>query len=238
MKLKKADRIIISLFLILEILIYLSFLLLDKNVNFIEIDSSYFKYAGIILCLVFSLYSLIRKRSLEAIFIPCALVFTLISDCFLLLNPDPELFIYGLVTFIITQLIYFLFLSFKNKSLFEFILNIVIRLILTLVAIVVAVSLGYKDTLTLLALSYFVELLANFIYSFSLIKLDKKFLIFSTGLLLFIGCDISVGLNNVHLFDGIDYSLVNYMMWVFYLPSQVLLSISSIIPSKNLVKLG
>lgn len=238
MKLKKADKIIISLFVILEILIYLSFLLLDKNINFIEIDSSYFKYAGIILCLVFSLYSLIRKRSLEAIFIPCALVFTLISDCFLLLNPDPELFIYGLVTFIITQLIYFLFLSFKNKSLFEFILNIVIRLILTLVAIVVAVSLGYKDTLTLLALSYFVELLANFIYSFSLIKLDKKFIIFSTGLLLFIGCDISVGLNNVHLFEGIDYSLVNYMMWVFYLPSKVLLSISSIIPSKNLVKLG
>ena len=238
MKLKKADKIIISLFAILEILIYLSFLLLDKNINFIEIDSSYFKYAGIILCLVFSLYSLIRKRSLEAIFIPCALVFTLISDCFLLLNPDPELFIYGLVTFIITQLIYFLFLSFKNKSLFEFILNIVIRLILTLVAIVVAVSLGYKDTLTLLALSYFVELLANFVYSFSLIKLDKKYLIFSAGLLLFIGCDISVGLNNVHLFDGIDYSLVNYMMWVFYLPSQVLLSISSIIPSKNLVKLG
>lgn len=238
MKLKKADRIIISLFLILEILIYLSFLLLDKNVNFIEIDSSYFKYAGIILCLVFSLYSLIRKRSLEAIFIPCALVFTLISDCFLLLNPDPELFIYGLVTFIITQLIYFLFLSFKNKSLFEFILNIVIRLILTLVAIVVAVSLGYKDALTLLALSYFVELLANFVYSFSLIKLGKKYLIFSAGLLLFIGCDISVGLNNVHLFDVIDYSLVNYMMWVFYLPSQVLLSISSIIPSKNFVKLG
>ena len=238
MKLKKADKIIISLFVILEILIYLSFLLLDKNINFIEIDSSYFKYAGIILCLVFSLYSLIRKRSLEAIFIPCALVFTLISDYFLLLNPDPELFIYGLVTFIITQLIYFLFLSFKNKSLFEFILNIVIRLILTLVAIVVAVSLGYKDTLTLLALSYFVELLANFIYSFSLIKLDKKFLIFSTGILLFIGCDISVGLNNVHLFEGIDYSLVNYMMWVFYLPSKVLLSISSIIPSKNLVKLG
>lgn len=238
MKLKKADKIIISLFVILEILIYLSFLLLDKNINFIEIDSSYFKYAGIILCLVFSLYSLIRKRSLEAIFIPCALVFTLISDCFLLLSPDPELFIYGLVTFIITQLIYFLFLSFKNKSLFEFILNIVIRLILTLVAIVVAVSLGYKDALTLLALSYFVGLLANFIYSFSLIKLDKKFLIFSTGLLLFIGCDISVGLNNVHLFEGIDYSLVNYMMWLFYLPSQVLLSISSIIPSKNFVKLG
>ena len=53
------------------------------------------------------------------------------------------------------------------------------------------------------------------------------------GLLLFIACDINVGLNNVHLIEGIDYTLVNFLMWVFYLPSQVLLSLTSIIVDKK-----
>ena len=68
-------------------------------------------------------------------------------------------------------------------------------------------------------------------------KLDKEYLIFSLGLLLFIGCDINVGLNNVHLFEGIDYSLVNFLMWVFYLPSQVLLSLTNFIAQEKSIKL-
>ena len=96
-----------------------------------------------------------------------------------------------------------------------------------------AYYLNYFDTLTVLALLYFVELVSNFIYSIALIKEDKKYFLFSLGLLLFIACDINVGLNNVHLIEGIDYTLVNFLMRVFYLPSQVLLSLTSIIVDKK-----
>lgn len=194
-----------------------------------EVDSSILKYLGIITCLVFSLYSLIRKRKLISLFIPIALVFTLISDYFLLFNTDQSLYLYGLITFIITQLIYFVFILFIRKSWVDFAINFVIRIILSIGSVGVAIYLDFNDEITILALIYFDELLSNFVYSSTLIKTNKNYLIFSLGLLLFISCDINVGLNNIHLIDGIDYNLVNFLMWVFYLPSQVLLSLTNMV---------
>ena len=203
---KKIDYIVISVFILLEIALYLSFLFIDKGIFVTRIESSTLKYAGISLCLAFSLYYLIRKRKIVNCFIPIALVFTLISDYFLLFNTKQNLYVYGLITFIITQLIYFAFILYLRKSKLELLINLLVRFLLTIAALVVAFYLNYSDVLTILALVYFVELLSNFLYSTFLIKLDKEYLIFSLGLLLFIGCDINVGLNNVHLFEGIDYS--------------------------------
>ena len=234
---KKIDYIVISVFILLEIALYLSFLFIDKGIFVTRIESSTLKYASISLCLAFSLYCLIRKRKMANCFIPIALVFTLISDYFLLFNTNQNLYVYGLITFIITQLIYFAFILYLRKSKLELLINLLVRSLLTIAALVVAFYLNYSDVLTILALVYFVELLSNFLYSTFLIKLDKEYLIFSLGLLLFIGCDINVGLNNVHLFEGIDYSLVNFLMWVFYLPSQVLLSLTNFIAQEKSIKL-
>ena len=234
---KKIDYIVISVFILLEIALYLSFLFIDKGIFVTRIESSTLKYASISLCLAFSLYCLIRKRKMVNCFIPIALVFTLISDYFLLFNTNQNLYVYGLITFIITQLIYFAFILYLRKSKLELLINLLVRSLLTIAALVVAFYLNYSDVLTILALVYFVELLSNFLYSAFLIMLDKEYLIFSLGLLLFIGCDINVGLNNVHLFEGIDYSLVNFLMWVFYLPSQVLLSLTNFIAQEKSIKL-
>lgn len=235
---KKIDYIVISVFILLEIALYLSFLFIDKGIFATRIESSTLKYAGISLCLAFSLYCLIRKRKMLNCFIPIALVFTLISDYFLLFNTNQNLYVYGLITFIITQLIYFAFILYLRKSKLELLINLLVRFLLTIAVLVVAFYLNYSDVLTILALVYFVELLSNFLYSTLLMKFDKKYLIFSLGLLLFIGCDINVGLNNVHLFEGIDYSLVNFLMWVFYLPSQVLLSLTNFIAQEKSIKLS
>lgn len=234
---KKIDYIVISVFILLEIALYLSFLFIDKGIFVTRIESSTLKYVSISLCLAFSLYCLIRKRKMANCFIPIALVFTLISDYFLLFNTNQNLYVYGLITFIITQLIYFAFILYLRKSKLELLINLLVRFLLTIAALVVAFYLNYSDVLTILALVYFVELLSNFLYSTFLIKLDKEYLIFLLGLLLFIGCDINVGLNNVHLFEGIDYSLVNFLMWVFYLPSQVLLSLTNFIAQEKSIKL-
>lgn len=234
---KKIDYIVISVFILLEIALYLSFLFIDKRIFVTRIESSTLKYASISLCLAFSLYCLIRKRKMVNCFILIALVFTLISDYFLLFNTNQNLYVYGLITFIITQLIYFAFILYLRKSKLELLINLLVRFLLTIAAIVVTFYLNYSDVLTILALVYFVELLSNFLYSTFLIKFDKEYLIFSLGLLLFIGCDINVGLNNVHLFEGIDYSLVNFLMWVFYLPSQILLSLTNFIAQEKSIKL-
>ena len=234
---KKIDYIVISVFILLEIALYLSFLFIDKGIFVTRIESSTLKYASISLCLAFSLYCLIRKRKMVNCFIPIALVFTLISDYFLLFNTNQNLYVYGLITFIITQLIYFAFILYLRKSKLELLINLLVRFILTIAALVVAFYLNYSDVLTILALVYFVELISNFLYSTFLIKHDKEYLIFSLGLLLFIGCDVNVGLNNVNLFEGIDYSLVNFLMWVFYLPSQVLLSLTNFIAQEKSIKL-
>lgn len=234
---KKIDYIVISVFVLLEIALYLSFLFIDKGIFVTRIESSTLKYASISLCLAFSLYCLIRKRKMVNCFIPIALVFTLISDYFLLFNTNQNLYVYGLITFIITQLIYFAFILYLRKNKLELLINLLVRFLLTIAALVVAFYLNYSDILTILALVYFVELLSNFLYSTFLIKLNKEYLIFLLGLLLFIGCDINVGLNNVHLFEGIDYSLVNFLMWVFYLPSQVLLSLTNFIAQEKSIKL-
>lgn len=234
---KKIDYIVISVFILLEIALYLSFLFIDKGIFVTRIESSALKYACISLCLAFSLYCLIRKRKIVNCFIPIALVFTLISDYFLLFNTNQNLYVYGLITFIITQLIYFAFILYLRKSKLELLINLLVRFLLTIAALVVAFYLNYSDVLTILAFVYFVELLSNFLYSIFLIKIDKEYLIFSLGLLLFIGCDINVGLNNVHVFEGIDYSLVNFLMWVFYLPSQVLLSLTNFIAQEKSIKL-
>ena len=54
---------------------------------------------------------------------------------------------------------------------------------------------------------------------------------FGTGLLLFVGCDLCVGLHNL---AGIPAPLAAFArvgMWLFYLPSQVLITLS--IPPKE-----
>ena len=236
-KLRKIDYIVISLFILIEIALYLSFLFIDRGILISEVDSSTLKYIGIITCLVFSFYPLIRKRKLVNLFIPLALVFTLISDYFLLFNTDQNLYLYGLITFIITQLIYFSFILFIRKNWFDFLINLIVRVILSIGAVGITFYLEFNDAITILALIYFVELLSNFIYSLTLIKINKNYLIFSLGLLLFISCDINVGLNNVHIIGGIDYNLVNFLMRVFYLPSQVLLSLTNMTADEKHIKI-
>ena len=235
-KFKKIDWIVISVFLLIEIALYLSFLILDMNLG--TIDTTWFKYSGVALCLIFSIYCAFKKKDKISLFIPLALVSTLISDYFLLINTDIDLFIPGLATFIITQLIYFLLISYNRRKRNEFSPNIILRILISVILIFVASIFVKIDGLVSLALIYFTQLLINFCYSACLIKEDKKYLIFVSGLLIFIACDINVGLNNVHIIDGIDYKIVNYLMWLFYLPSQVLLACSNLVfDNKNIQKI-
>ena len=227
-------KVFLILVLLVELFLYTLFLYFDFNDINIEI-SNWLKYVGIIICFLASLIPIFSKNSAKSqYFIPFSLFFTLVSDYFLLINTDKNLYIFGVVIFIIVQLSYFIYIETLKKNKTSFLISLIFRIILSSILIIV-LSIIRFDLLSIVSACYFVELLMNFITSLSLIKINKFFLIFSIGLLLFIGCDISVGLTNLDLFEGHIKNLVSNLMWTFYLPSQVLISFSNYINFKNIV---
>ena len=227
-------KVFLILVLLVELFLYTLFLYFDFNDINIEI-SNWLKYVGIIICVLTSLIPIFSKNAAKTqYFIPFSLFFTLVSDYFLLINTDKNLYIFGVVIFIIVQLSYFIYIETLKKNKTSFLISLIFRIILSSILIIV-LSIIRFDLLSIVSACYFVELLMNFITSLSLIKINKYFLIFSIGLLLFIGCDISVGLTNLDLFEGHIKNLVSNLMWIFYLPSQVLISFSNYINFKNIV---
>ena len=227
-------KVFLILVLLVELFLYTFFLYFDFNDINIEI-SNWLKYVGIIICFLTSLIPIFSKNAAKTqYFIPFSLFFTLVSDYFLLIITDKNLYIFGVVIFIIVQLSYFIYIETLKKNKTSFLISLIFRIILSSILIIV-LSIIRFDLLSIVSACYFVELLMNFITSLSLVKINKYFLIFSIGLLLFIGCDISVGLTNLDLFEGHIKNLVSNLMWIFYLPSQVLISFSNYINYKNIV---
>lgn len=189
-------------FIIIEALIYLAFITMDL----MGIDSTYIKYSGIVLCLIFAIYN--RKKFQSA-----SMVFTLIADFFLLvLNNHYEI---GLLSFIIVQIIYFYFLGNIEKSYFNMFLFI--RGFLIIVGSLILPLFNAMNLLNELVLIYFINLLLNAIEAW--ISGNRTLAI---GLALFVCCDVCVGLHNINA----AFKLATFLMWVFYLPSQVLIVLS------------
>lgn len=189
-------------FIIAQFLIYVTFITLDL----LHIDSTYIKYLGIILCFG---YALLSKKKYRTI----AMAFTLIADFFLLvLNKYYEI---GLISFIIVQFIYYYFLGNYDKGYFNMFL-----LIRGFIIICGSIILYTYKSLTLineLVLIYFSNLVLNAIQAY--LTSNK---ILAIGLTLFVCCDICVGLHNINA----AYTLATFLMWVFYLPSQILIVIA------------
>ena len=213
----------VLVFIVAETIIYSLFMAQDiKGTG----DGITLKYIGILLCVVFSASAIFFARR-DAVLLTVALVFTAISDYFLLVLGD--CFEVGLVTFIVAQTVYAVRIYFIRKK-FSFPL-LIARIVLPVVLIVTLVILSMLDFLTALACIYFPLLLLNAIEAGFTINANKRNLLFFIGLLLFICCDICVGLDNFAPVLGItlpkaitDFTRVG--MWGFYLPSQVLITLS------------
>ena len=77
----------------------------------------------------------------------------------------------------------------------------------------------------LLAAVYFSQLLSNTALSWTLRGAPWRR--FALGLTLFVGCDACVGLFNALPAHSPLYPAVSVGMWLFYLPSQVLIALSA-----------
>lgn len=174
--------------------------------DLLKINSDYIKYIGIVLCFLYAIYN---KKKYQII----SMLFTLVADYFLLLKLDH--YEMGVTSFIFAQITYYYFLGNIDKSYFN-----VFLFIRGFIIIVGTLLLDITSNLTLLnelVLIYFSSLVFNCIQAY---LIHNK--VFAIGLTLFVCCDICVGLFNINAAN----SLAAFLMWFFYLPSQVLIVLS------------
>lgn len=191
-------------------------------------DPIYLKYAGVLLCLVvLTAFLFMSGRGRDNVIMFAALLFTAVSDLFILvLGKYYEI---GLVTFIIVQSLYLYRLySDRLKKIF---ITLSVRLAVMAAVIITFAAIGMLDLLVAECAIYITMLLANTVDGFIICRNGAKNVLFAIGLALFLCCDICVGLHNFSTVLGIALPIwliqfVSIAMWAFYLPSQVLITLS------------
>ncbi|MBO5953287.1 MAG: hypothetical protein J6Q53_04100 [Oscillospiraceae bacterium] len=191
----------------------------------------YTSFLSVVLCFAFALLCS-DKSSILTVF---ALACTVGADFFLVLQTPAER-IWGMVFFLVAQTLYAvkLHLCTGNKPI------LFVRILLTVLAEAVAlIVLGSRlDALAAISMCYYANLLINIIEGFTVFSKNR---LFPIGLLLFILCDTVIGLqvaasgylpigpnSLLHKIIFMDFNL----SWFFYLPSQVLISMSTL-PRSN-----
>ena len=205
---KRTPASLTSTFLPVEGAIYAAFLILDLTGR--SGQTVPIKYAGILLCLAFSLLGTDRL-------VPLALALTAGADWFLLVRNDH--YALGIALFLCVQTVYYLRLRRAGaKSAWP------LRCGLALGAELAVYTAGMASPVNLLAALYFSQLVSNTALAWTL--RGKRWRLFALGLTLFVGCDLCVGLFNVLPAAAPLYPAVSVGMWLFYLPSQVLIALS------------
>lgn len=191
-------------------------------------DPIYLKYAGILLCVAVLLAVMFfRDTTRDNAIMLAALFFTAVSDLFILvLGKYYEI---GLVTFIIVQSLYLYRLySDRLKKIY---ITLSVRLGVMVALIITFAVLNMLNLLIAECAIYITMLSANVVDAFIICKKSVNNSLFAIGLILFLGCDICVGLHNFGTVLNVALPIwltktVAVAMWAFYLPSQVLITLS------------
>lgn len=240
------------LFISIQFILYISFLTLDilgKNISL----SNYIKFSLVLLCLLYVLIGGFKSYGRQQLFLSYALIFTVISDLLILLL---DYYLYGVIIFIIAQQLHGIRISILSRTINistidgstihdntitgKIIKEMIIRIIYqTIISFVIGLLLWKADitinSLLVASIFYFISILTNTIQSLKLALLsrnrrDNKLL--AAGMLLFLLCDINVGLFNLSDFINLGaaynkiYLISSILMWTFYAPSQVMLALS------------
>lgn len=223
-------------YLICEAILYISFLICD--VFSYPILSSRLKYSSILLCFIFtiSLFHYVSKRQ-DAALLSIAFFFTAVSDYFLLFTTD---YVYGIISFCMVQILYMLRIWSLDQR--KHPVTLIIRGCVIAATIMILSLVGIPiDPLLCVTCFYFLNFLINIIELINRSRQSTKcennlfhngcFLI---GMLLFFLCDIFVGLFNLTSYITVEESIyrvieliASYGMWIFYLPGQVLIALST-----------
>jgi YhhN-like protein. len=198
------------------------------------IASEEIKYLCILLCFLISIIA--GKNCLNSndiMLLRLGIFFTTLADfCLLFLNH----FIIGICIFSIVQSLYIV--RYRKAHYKIFIENLAVFFLLLLTSFFIINCFIIKiDFLFVIAIFYAFCLLNSFFSAFLAFKKKlfpnpNRYMIF-IGMLLFLFCDINVAIfnitslmsasqNNANLINSVS----GFLMWFFYLPSQLLLSLS------------
>ena len=202
-------------FLIVEGILYALFLSMDLTA--LRGQTVPIKYSGILLCLGFAL--LARVKWGGDWLVPLALALTAGADWFLLVRGDH--YALGIALFLCVQTVYYLRQRRAGVP-----AAYPLRAGLALVAGLGLYLLNLATPVNLLAGLYFSQLLSNTILSWT--RPGRRWRLFALGLTLFVGCDTCVGLFNALPAASPLYPAVAVGMWLFYLPSQVLIALTAL----------
>lgn len=217
--LKKYQQISIFGFLLIEVILYCLI-----HLNLLPNVSKHLMFASIFLCFLFALI-FSNKKSLGILSL-FALLFTICADFILLYHTTYK--VLAMVFFCTVQIFYFLIIFFQSSKK-QKLLNIYLRFtVILILEIVLALFYPNFDFLIAEVGFYFPNLVISAIFAFFDFKQNK---IFAIGLLLFILCDIFVGLGEL----GYSFGPAN-LAWIFYIPSQVLLALNVFNTNKEKIK--
>ena len=207
-------------FISLQFMLYVCFIVLDMTGKAIAV-SNQIKLISIVLCFAFAIFQFYLKHTRIAFLQVCILGFTLISDYFLLLT---NAYSVGIVTFIMVQLGYSGALKLaENQDLTR------TEYLVSGALIVISMILLKFDVTVGLSLLYAVLFVRNLFVAHKARKLSQYNRWLFIGLLLYAICDIQVAMFNLDVikthFTWL-YSVVAVGMWAFYLPGQVILTLS------------
>jgi len=220
--LKKNEWYILGAFAAVELAIYVAFLVIETTQGYNPIA---LKYSGILLCLAVSLLML-PVHGKDGIFAVVSSFFTAISDLFIFVL---LLYVPGVCTFIVVQTVFFIRIYFIMKK--KPYISLAVRVGLMAIALITLGCMGFLNALTALVCIYFPMLLCNTVESAFLIKISKRYILLFIGLILFMGCDICVGILNIaQVGVSIPQSaldIIATVVWVFYLPSQTVIALAA-----------
>lgn len=209
-----------------------------------SVEETLIMFSAILINALFMLYIVIKvkktgKNPIKNL-IPLGVFVTLLADCFLVLAYG--LSSNGVITFItpeisnmigffifgIVQVIYAVYLGLTKRRL-------IIRIGFYFSFILIVYALGMLTFDRLIACLSMSQLILNVIYAW--INNHKKrslnLLLFAIGITLFFGCDSFIMLRMLLTPEGFIYSAICFMVWVFYIPSQVVLTLSYLVDCSN-----
>lgn len=216
-------NVIFAVYVLVEVIIYITYNILSAKQ---PTDPIELKYAGILLGLAVTASMVYFNRDADSLIAVGAMLFTAISDLFILVLDD--YFEIGLATFIVAHSLYFYRLYHGRAK--KIWISLCVRVAVAAVLIGVCCGLYGANLMVIEACIYLVLLFGNCVEALIMCNRGLKNILFAIGLMLFLGCDICVGLKHGSML-GVNlslpvYNFVVYMIWVFYLPAQVLITLA------------
>lgn len=210
------------------IIIYFVFLYIDfVSKGLRNIYSVRLKYLTIIFCFIISL--LIKSHGYgekDKFLVQLARLFTLIADYFLSLSGN---YIMGVFFFSLVQITYITRHSLMENKKYKNLVFFIVALAIALIASFKIKISSIEKNLVFLSLIYSSLLTTSLYCAVSTISRGKyskrTSWIIALGMFLFFMCDLNVGLYNIVAEGNIKFFL-GFLIWLFYLPSQLLLTLS------------